>query len=279
MLGAAIIIFRETLEAALLIGIVAAATRAIPGRGLWISGGMFTGLAGAAVVAAMAGQLAALFDGVGQELLNASILGVAVVLLGWHNAWMSAHGADLAANARQIGQDVREGRRQLSAVLIVIALAVLREGSESALFLYGLVSGGEVSGVAVAGGGALGLLAGAMLGLILYAGMLRIPMRWFFSVTSAFILVLAAGMASQMARFLIQADMLPSLASPLWNISSVLPPDSPVGILMHALVGYEAAPAGMQVVFYVATLLTVLAAMQWARRAPLPSSLHERSYR
>jgi len=277
MLGAAIIIFRETLEAALLIGIVAAATRAIPGRGLWVSGGISAGLAGAAVVAAMAGQLAALFDGVGQELLNASILGVAVVLLGWHNAWMSAHGAELAADARQIAQDVREGRRQLSAVLIVIALAVLREGSESALFLYGLVSGGEVSGVAAAGGGALGLLAGATLGLILYAGMLRIPMRWFFTVTSAFILVLAAGMASQMARFLIQADMLPSLASPLWNISSVLPSDSPVGILMHALVGYEAAPAGMQVVFYVATLLTVLAAMQWARRAP--SSLHERAYR
>jgi high-affinity iron transporter len=279
MLGAAIIIFRETIEAALLIGIVAAATRAIPGRGLWVSGGIFAGLAGAAVVAAMAGQLAALFDGVGQELLNASILGVAVVLLGWHNAWMSAHGAELAADARQIGQDVREGRRQLSAVLIVIALAVLREGSESALFLYGLVSGGEVSGVAVAGGGALGLLAGATLGLILYAGMLRIPMRWFFSVTSALILVLAASMASQMARFLIQADILPSLASPLWNISSVLPPDSPVGILMHALVGYEAAPAGMQVVFYVATLLTVLAAMQWVRRAPLRSSLPERSYR
>lgn len=271
MFGAAIIVFRETLEAALLIGIVAAATRGIPGRTNWITGGVVAGTAGAAMVAALTGHISGLFDGVGQELFNAAILGVAVILLAWHNVWMSAHAAELAAAARQVGAEVGEGRRQLSAILVVIAVAVLREGAESVLFLYGLMAGGDVDVPAVAGGGALGVLAGGALGLVLYAGMLKIPMRWFFSVTGALILLLAAAMASQMAKFLVQADVLPGLRSPLWDTSAALPDRSPLGILMHALAGYDATPSGMQVLFYVVTTLTVLAGMWSARRSSIRS--------
>lgn len=95
MLGIAIILFRETFEAALLIGVVAAATRTFAGRGRWICGGIFAGLAGACIVAALAGEIAALFEGVGQQLFNAAILGAAVLLLGWHNIWMPHIAANL----------------------------------------------------------------------------------------------------------------------------------------------------------------------------------------
>jgi high-affinity iron transporter len=265
MLAASIIVLRESFEAALLIGIIAAATRSIARRGRWISAGILAGLAGACVVAALTERIAMLFDGAGQELFNVCILGVAVVLLGWHNIWMSAHGAELAAGAKRVGRDVEEGRSRLSTILTVIALAVLREGSESVLFLYGLLSSGEVTGMAVAIGAVLGLLMGAALGIILYVGMLRIPMRWFFSITSTLILLIAAGMASRIAQFLIQADFLPSLKRPLWDISSVLPTDSVVGGLLRALMGYDAAPDGMQVVFYVVTALVILTGMRRVR--------------
>lgn len=269
MLGALTIVLRETVEAALLIGIVAAATRSIARSGRWIGGGILAGAAGACVVAALTSHIAELFEGTGQELFNASVLGVAVVLLGTHNIWMSAHGAELAAGARRVGADVSDGRRELSAVLVIVALAVLREGSESALFLYGLMAGENANATAVLGGGALGLVAGALLGLLMFAGMLRIPLRWFFTVTSALILLLAAGMASRMASFLIQADVLPGLASPVWDTSAALPADSVLGGLLHALVGYEAAPAGMQVVFYVVTLLVVSTGMWRAQHKPV----------
>jgi high-affinity iron transporter len=272
MLGAAIILFRETLEAALLIGVIAAATRTIAQRGRWIGGGILVGLAGACIVAALTGEIAALFEGVGQELFNAAILGVAVLMLAWHSIWMSAHGRELAAAARDVGHAVKTGQRNLSAILIVIALAVLREGSESALFVYGQVSGAAISPGAIAAGAVFGLAGGAALGMLLYAGMLRIPMKWFFSVTNALILLLAAGMASRMAQFLIQADMLPALRTPLWDSSSILPANSALGAFMHALAGYEATPSGMQVLFYVATLVTVLAGTQWTRPAkPSPA--------
>src|SRR5258705_987491 len=167
MLAAAIIVLRESFEAALLIGIIAAATRSIADRGRWISGGIAAGVAGACVVAALTGRIATLFDGAGQELFNVLILGIAVLMLGWHNIWMSAHGAELSADAKRVGREVEEGRRELSTILIVIALAVLREGSESVLFLYGFLSSAETTGMSVATRATLGLLMRAALGLVL----------------------------------------------------------------------------------------------------------------
>lgn len=266
MFAPAIIVFRETLEAALLVGIVAAASRTISGRGPWILGGIGAGALGAGVVAMFAGWIAALFEGVGQELFNAAVLAVAIALLVWHQIWMSAHGGELAADAKRITRDVGEGRRALSALFVVIALAVLREGSETALFLYGLLSGGDTSKAALATGAIAGLLAGAAVGVVLYAGVLRIPLRWFFSVVSVLILLLAAGMAAKMTHLLVQANVLPPLAAPLWDTSSLLPADSALGFVLHAVAGYDPRPAAVQVLSYAATVFLILSGMWLVRR-------------
>jgi high-affinity iron transporter len=92
-------------------------------------------------------------------------------------------------------------------------------------------------------------------------------MKWFFGVTSFLILLLAAGMASRMAQFLIQADMIPGLASPLWDMSAVLPTHSAAGTFLHALTGYDAAPMGMQVLFYAVALVIIPAGMWWVQRS------------
>ncbi len=222
MLATAIVVFREVLEASLLVGIVAAATRAVPGRNAWLAAGIGAGLAGAAIVALFTERIAELASGIGQELFNAAILGLAVIMLAWHNIWMSAHGATLAAEAKRVGGAIRDGRSECSVLLIVVGVAVLREGSETVLFLYGIAAAnGLGSGMLV--GGLIGLVAGVAAGYSLYAGLVRLPMRWIFAATGLLVLFLAAGMASQAARFLIQADLLPSLAAPLWDTSRWLP--------------------------------------------------------
>ena len=271
MFGSAIIVFRETLEAALIIGIIAAATRGLPFRNTWLLGGIAAGVVGSLIVASLTGRIAELAEGAGQELFNASVLGLAALMLAGHNIWMARHGMQLARNARQIGHEVVSGSRAMSALGVVIALAILREGSETALFLYGLLTGGEETLATVLGGGALGFFVGAVAGYGLYAGFLRIPARMFFAVTGGLILFLAAAMASQAAGFLVQADVLPSLANPLWNTSWLLDNTSVVGRFLHALVGYEAMPSGIQVVFYTVTLILVLAGMRIFRvRLPSP---------
>jgi high-affinity iron transporter len=267
MLGTLVIVFREVLEAALLIGIVAAATHAIPGRNRWLAGGMLAGLAGAGLVAGFTDAIGALASGIGQELFNAIVLGVAVTMLAWHNIWMSSHGAQLAAGARTVGNDIRDGRRECSILLLVVGLAVLREGSETVLFLYGIAASEGSGASAMLLGGAIGLILGVAVGYAVYAGLLRVPLRWFFKATGVLVLMLAAGMASQAARFLIQADLLPSLAAPLWDTSASLPETSIPGMLLHSLIGYDARPAGMQMVFYAIVIVAIGVGMKWANRS------------
>src|SRR5258705_1336433 len=220
MFGTALIVFREVLEAALIVGIVGAATRGLQGRSRWIAGGLAVGVLGALVVAAGAGALSSLAEGMGQELFNASILGVAVVMLGWHNIWMSVHGRELAGNAKKIGGEIATGAKELSVILVVIAVAVLREGAETVLFLYGVAVSGEGSPGAMLAGGAIGLAGGVAVGWLLFAGLLRIPLKWVFSATSFLVLLLAAGMGVPSPPFLIPAGVIPSLASPVWDTSS-----------------------------------------------------------
>jgi high-affinity iron transporter len=266
MFSAAIIVFRETLEAALIIGLLAASTRGIPHRHLWLWSGLLLGLAGSVAVAASIDAIANFASGIGQELFNTGVLGVAVLMLAWHNVWMASHGTALTSQARDVGGAVRDGRSTCSILLVVVGLAVLREGSETVLFLYGIAASGREGLLAMLGGGLLGMAAGTAVGGALYLGLLRIPLRWFFGATAALVLFLAAGMASQAARFLIQADVVPSLAAPLWDTSAFLSERSPGGALLHSLVGYDAQPAGMQLVFYIATLLIIGAGMQLAHR-------------
>lgn len=270
MFATALIVFREVLEAALLIGILAAATRAIAGRTRWLVAGIVAGLAGAGLLAASAGRIAELASGMGQELFNAAVLTVAVGMLAWHNIWMASHGAALAADAKRVGQAIRSGNQELSVLMVVVGLAVLREGAETALFLYGIAtSDGDGTGAMFAGG-VLGVVGGAAVGWLLYAGLLRIPLRWFFGATSLLVLLLASGMAGQIAHFLVQADYLPTLADPLWDTSSLLPQQSLTGTLLHTLMGYEDQPTGIQVVFYAVAFGGIYAAMRWVKRRHSP---------
>jgi high-affinity iron transporter len=257
MLPTAIIVFREVLEAALIVGIVMAASRGAIGRGLWVSGGIAAGVLGACGVAAFAATIAEAAEGMGQELFDAGILFAAVGMLGWHNIWMSRHGRELAASAVQLGNAVKSGARPLWALAFAVALAVLREGSEVVLFLYGIALGGNGGPLAMVAGGGIGLALGVAAGSAIYWGLVSIPMRLLFTVTSWLVLLLAAGLASQGAAFLMQADLLPSLGSNLWDTSFLLSDQSLAGRILHTLIGYTAQPAGIQLVFYAVTLVVI----------------------
>jgi high-affinity iron transporter len=272
MLAAAIIVFREVLEASLVVGIVLAASQGVPRRGVWVSGGVAAGILGAALVAACADAIAAAVNGVGQELFNAAILFTAVAMLGWHNIWMNRHGRELASAAVMLGKAVAGGSRPLYALALVVGIAVLREGSEIVLFLYGVAIASGAGGFGMLLGGLIGLAGGVAVGSLIYLGLLAIPLHRLFTVTSWLILLLAAGMASQGAAFLMQANLLPALGNDVWNTSWILSDNSLVGLLLHILIGYSAQPAGIQVVFYLATLIVIGTLMRVFGRGPSGSS-------
>ena len=262
MLAALIIVFREVFEAGLIIGIILAVTQAVPGRSRWIVAGVVIGALGACLVAAFAGVLSSLFTGMGQEVFNAMILGVAVVMLTWHNVWMARHGKELAGDMRATGLAVAEGSKSLLALAIVVGVAVLREGSEVALFLYGVVTSDGGSSESLALGGAIGLALGAIVCLLTYQGLLRIPPRPLFKVTTVLITLLAAGMAAQATSFLERANWLTALDSIVWDTGWLLPDHSLLGRTLHTLIGYTDQPTVMQLAVYLSIILLTFLSMR-----------------
>jgi high-affinity iron transporter len=254
MLSTAIIVFRETLEAALVVSIIMAASYGVANRGVWVGCGVVLGFIGACVVAAFAGAITGAAEGIGQELLNATILSVAVIMLGWHTIWMSQHGREISRAMGNVGKAVASGGRPLYALAVAAGAAVLREGSETVLFLYGIASSGQDSSGEIVSGGVLGGAAGIVAGLLLYRGLLSIPVRYLFGVTNAMILLLTAGLAAQAAGFLVQADVIPALGGPVWDTTRILSEKSLLGKVLHSLIGYEARPSGVQVLCYVVIL-------------------------
>jgi high-affinity iron transporter len=262
MLAALIIVFREVFEAGLIVGIVLAVTRAVEHRNRWIMGGLVAGVLGACLVAAFAGALSQLFEGMGQELFNAAILGIAVVMLTWHNVWMASHGKQMAGELRAIGQAVAEGSKSLLALAVVVGVAVLREGSEVALFLYGIAASEGSSTVSLLAGGVLGLVLGGAVCLLTYAGLLRIPPRALFTTTTVLITLLAAGMAAQAVAFLERANWLTALDTVVWDSGWMIPEDGILGRTLHTLVGYTDQPTEMQLVAYALVILITIALMR-----------------
>ena len=268
MLAALIIVFREVFEAGLIIGIVLAVTGTVPKRNRWIGGGVLAGGLAACLVAAFAGALSQLFAGMGQELFNAAILGVAVMMLTWHNVWMAHHGREMAGEMRAVGQAVAEGKKSLLALAVVVGVAVLREGSEVALFLYGVVASDGGSAFSLAIGGFIGLALGAAVCFLTYFGLMRIPPRALFATTTVLITLLAAGMAAQAVAFLERANWLTALDTVVWDSGWLLSETSIAGRTLHTLIGYTDQPTEMQLVVYAAVLAVTFMLMRLTASQP-----------
>ena len=134
MLASAMIVFREIMEAGLIVCVVLIATRGVPRRGRWATAGIAAGILNAALIIPFAEGLKQGFFGIGQDLSSAIILMIAVPMLVWHQYWMASYGSRMIGVMRAMGRDVELGRRSLLAMAVVISVAVFREGGEVASF-------------------------------------------------------------------------------------------------------------------------------------------------
>jgi high-affinity iron transporter len=268
MLAALVIVFREVLEAGLIVGVVLAASRGVPGRGRSVALGVATGVLGSAIVAVFAARITDAFDGRGQELFTAGVLFLAVIMLAWHVVWMSEHARELTARLRQLGAQVASGTRSVAALGLVVALAVMREGSEVVLFLAGIAMQGDQSAATLALGSLGGLALASVVSAVIYLGLAAIPLKRVFSVTGALVTLLAAGLAAQGVHQLANAGVLDVLDGTLWDSSWLLSEESWPGRVLHVLIGYMDRPSQLQGLVYVATVAAIVL-LASLRRSPV----------
>lgn len=268
MLAASVIVFREVLEAALIIGIVLAATQTVSGSRKMVAIGIVFGVLGAVLLALFADFLSSLLQGTGQDVFNAAAMILAVCMLAWHNIWMTKHGREMSDEMKGIGRSVSSGSKPLHVLGIVVAIAVLREGGECVLFLWGIASSGTTTFWDMAQGGVMGIGAGVALGATIYFGLLGIPMRHLFIITSWMITLLAAGMAAQAVIFLSAAGLIDIVDQPLWDSSAFLDEDSIAGRILHTLTGYSDRPNAVQLAVWIGTILLIALLTKWAKGGP-----------
>ena len=271
MFSSAIIVFREALEIALILGVVLAATRMVEGRKRWIAIGFGAGIVGSILIAFFVEAISNAAEGLGQELFNALILLSATAVIGWTLIWMQKHARAMTQHFKEIGSNINEGRLPLYTLAVVVALTILREGSEIVLFTYGMLASGQ-SAMTILGGSIAGFVAGSIVGGLLYFGLLRIPTRYIFQVTSWLLIFLSAGMASIAAKYLVAAGFFETLAMPVWDTSAIISEQGIIGQALHTLLGYSAQPLGIQVVFYGATVAILTMAIAWTKRSALSAS-------
>lgn len=263
MLATAVVVFREVLEAALIVTVILAATKGVRRNVFYIAGGVGTGIFGSWLVAFFTNQLASAFEGNGQDLFNAGVMFAVVALLTWHIVWMQRHGRQLVAEMKEVGFEVRTGHKSLMVLGAVVALAVLREGSEVVLFMQGLAASGQMGNML--GGFVLGTALGVAAGCVLYLGFLKLSVSKLFTSTNFLLMLIAAGMAARGAGLLIQAGYIPALQDPVWDTSAILSDGSTLGKFLGALIGYIAAPSAMQMLFYGLTLIGITLLIKWQR--------------
>lgn len=253
MLSSALVVFREVFEIVLILGIVLAATREMAGRARWLGLGFLGGFGGAVMVAVFTDAISGFAEGMGQEVFNAFVLFTAALFIGWTVLWMQQHARDMKRQFTEVGEAVAAGKASGYALSAVIALALLREGSEIVLFSYGMLAAGQ-SLFDLLVGGAIGLIGGLVIGGLIYVGLLRLSTRHFFRVTSWLLIFLVAGMLSQGVGFLIAAGYLDSVSQTVWDSSWLLTEGSVVGQSLQALAGYTARPALIQLIVYALTI-------------------------
>ena len=272
MLAALVIVFREVLEAGLIVGVVLAASRGVAGRGRAIALGVLAGVAGSIVVAAFATQISGAFDGRGLELFTASVLALAVAMLTWHVVWMADHARDLTRQLRELGHAVESGRQSVAVLGIATGTAVMREGSEVVLFLSSIALQHSESAAALALGSAGGLALGVAASAILYFGLAAIPLRAVFSATGILVTLLAAGLAAEAVHQLSNAGLVaPAFDTQLWDSSWLLSEQSMAGRVLHVLIGYRDRPTLGEALAYVATVggIFVLSKLQAGYKRPV----------
>lgn len=255
MFSTAIIVYREILEISLIISIMAASTQGVKNRNIYLLKGVLIGILGAIILAFFTTKLDILFDGFGQEIFAIINISLAILLICYTVIWMKKNSQKLINNIKLTGQDITNKIKPTSAIYLMIAAAVFREGSEIVLFLNGLyVSNTSINEIIK--GFALGLGAGALFGFLLYKGLLeRLTYKYVFKVTSILLTFFSASLAAKLANFLTAANLINYLNYPIWDSSNIIKNSSFLGRALNILIGYEANPTGLQVIFYIATFV------------------------
>lgn len=258
MFKIAIVVFRECVEIALLLGIIMAITKKIENSRLYIIAGSMIGLIGASLFAFFTQYISVSFAGMGDEIFDATIILITVALIIWTIVWMKDYESKLKLKFGDISSDDEKSFKNKLLLVLVVASTILREGTEIILLVYGISSAEKINIDNYLIGLGIGALCGLFFGTLIYQGLTKFAGKYIFKISFILLMLIAAGFASQAAGKLISADIIHKFSDQVWDSSWLISDFSTIGKFLNAITGYTAKPSGMQIIFYIATIGSVL---------------------
>jgi high-affinity iron transporter len=254
-----IILFRESIEIALLLGTIFAATKSIPNAVKHIIAGIILGLIGSSILAFFTSNISNSFNGQGQEIFNIAILSLSIFLIMWTVIWMKSRAKNLKHDLNHLTEKIVQGDILVLTLPIMVATFIFREGTEIVLFVYGILTVEKLSTIQLLISVGSGVSLGLLVGLILYLGLVQYSGRKLFQITSWLFILIAASLSTEVANLLNSINILPQLSKTLWDTSWLIPDGSIVGDLLNSVIGYQARPSLLQIMLYISTILMILA--------------------
>lgn len=265
MIAVILIVFREVLEAGLIISVILAACKGYKISHLVIAG-ITSGVIFSGLLALFTNSIENALSGTGQEVFNSALLLTATLMLSWQIVWMSTKGKEMAdASRNEVRNILSEGNKNY-AIAVVVAIAVMREGSEVVLFMYSIIISTGTSITAMFTGGIIGVIAGMVFTFLLYRGLILIPLKFIFLLSNVVLTFIAAGLASQGIGILSSIDIIPAIKDTVWDSSWLLSDNSWEGGLARAIFGYTATPSGVQIITWILVSALILSISSLLKR-------------
>ncbi|EHY9249610.1 FTR1 family protein [Salmonella enterica] len=265
MIAVILIVFREVLEAGLIISVILAACKGYKISHLVIAG-ITSGVIFSGLLALFTNSIENALSGTGQEVFNSALLLTATLMLSWQIVWMSTKGKEMAdASRNEVRNILSEGNKNY-AIAVVVAIAVMREGSEVVLFMYSIIISTGTSVTAMFTGGIIGVGAGIAFTFLLYRGLILIPLKFIFLLSNIVLTFIAAGLASQGIGILSSIDIIPAIKDTVWDSSWLLSDNSWQGGLARAIFGYTSTPSGVQIITWILVAALILSISSLLKR-------------
>lgn len=266
MLSALLITLREGLEAALIIGIILAYLSTTNNRQgfkpVWIgtSLAIVVSLAVGAVIYFSAGSL----EGKAEEIFEGIAMWTAAGVLTWMIFWMRKQAINIKGHLHAQIQTAL-GSGSWFGLFGLTFVAILREGIETALFLFAATRVAE-SAILSATGGIMGLMIAVVIGYIVYKGTSRLNLKAFFNITGLLLILFSAGLFAHGIHEFNEAGIIPPIINHVWDLNHIISEQSVIGRFLTAIFGYNANPSLIEVLAYIGYLGIVLTGYLWPAR-------------
>lgn len=266
MIKLAIVVFRECMEIAFLLGVILAVTNPVKNSRKYIIFGSLCGISLAALFAFFTKTISESLNGLGDEVFDSCIILFTAMLISWTVVWMQGYTKKVRRDLSELSDRISAGIASQLMLVFVVAAAIFREGVEIILFIYSITSAGNIDGKEYITGIGFGAFSGLLVGTLLYHGLMKYAGKYVFKISSILLTLIAAGLASEAAGIMTSSGIIEVLSDQLWDTSWLVENDSITGKVLNITVGYDSRPNGMQIIFYFATIVLTFGMMKFRSR-------------